>query len=373
MPLHLINILFPAHDDPSLRSSQEFIPAERDHIRSAFDRLLHHRLMGQSVFCQVDEHAAPQILDHRKPGLFPQGSQFLQRSLLSIAYDPVVARMDFQECLCLFANGLSVIFGTGPVRCPDLTKKGTSEFHDLRNAESAPDLHQFSPGYDHLSAGGKGTQDKQHCRRIIIDSQRSLRSGDTAHFLLKIHAAFPSLSCLQVKFQVRVSAGDCRSMSEHLFSKRRSAKPGVEDDPGAVHNGSQVHPHFFPQIFHDPLHSTLPDLLLRFLPDLIPDFLPDLILNFLPGPIPDLLAEFVQGPPHDTEYTVISILPYRFSDLFLFHQAVHPRDQPADIPFPYLIIADFLLFQAVLSFYPVMKGQQQGVLFFCTPCCRRTS
>ena len=70
--LHHVDVFLPSDDDPRLRSPQQLIAAEAHYIRTLCDRILNGRFICNSIFTQVYEYSASQILDYRQETLHNQ-------------------------------------------------------------------------------------------------------------------------------------------------------------------------------------------------------------------------------------------------------------------------------------------------------------
>ena len=212
--------MIPAWGPPSSLS-----PLKGHHVRSASDGLLYHRFAGKPVLSEnPPERRSPDPVS-RKPGLLFQFCQFLQCCLPGIPDDPVIARMHLQKCFRLLAHRPPVILRTGPVRGSHFAQRCSSEFHDLRDPETAPDLHQFPPRYNDLFRLRQERSDEQHRRGVIVHCHGRLRSGNTAYRLLKIQASFASFPRLQIKLKIRVSSGNLSGMQKHLPSRGALPRP----------------------------------------------------------------------------------------------------------------------------------------------------
>ena len=82
---------------PGLRPAEELVAAEGDQVRARGDALAHDRLARQAARREVDERAAPEVLQDRHARLAAERDQLRQLDRRGEADDPVVARVDLQE------------------------------------------------------------------------------------------------------------------------------------------------------------------------------------------------------------------------------------------------------------------------------------
>ena len=92
---HLVNVFLFPDNDSGLWTSKQLIAAKAYHIRTFGNGFLYSRFMGQTVFCKVYKHTAPQILNHRKIVFLRQRNQCINIHRIRKANDSVVTRMHF--------------------------------------------------------------------------------------------------------------------------------------------------------------------------------------------------------------------------------------------------------------------------------------
>ena len=306
---HPVQKTFFPHNNSGLRASQQFVPAEADHISSGRYRRLHGGLSPKAVPAQIHQHTASQILHHADVSLFSQSTQILQGNGLCKSYNPVIACMHFQKYFCLFINGIFIIRKPGPVGCSHLSESGAALFHYIGNTEFSADLHQLASGYSRLASPGKNGQNQKHGGGVIIHRKSSLCPGNPAEQPLKMGAPFSPFTRVQIQFQVGVCSRDFPAPEACLFSQRRSSQPCMQNDSGTVYHGN----HFRPEQLFQPFMYPAGKLLNR-LPDYFRPF-------FFSAPVRQfccLLPQFLQNLLENSDNSLTSILVCKFLYLFFF-------------------------------------------------------
>ncbi len=88
--------------------------------------------------------------------------------------------MNLHESAGFRPNGPLVVGEASDIRGADLTKNGSADRHDFRNAEAAADLDELAARDDDVFALAQRPQSDDRGGGIIVDRRRRLGAGQSA-------------------------------------------------------------------------------------------------------------------------------------------------------------------------------------------------
>lgn len=140
------------------------------------------------------------------------------------------------------ADRLVEVAQMGAVRGADLAQAAAGPRHHVGHAERAADLHQFSARDDHLLAHGERVQHEEDGRRIVVDDDRRLRTGQPADQRLHMIVALAPLAALQIEFEVRGTRHHRGHRPRRFRRERRAAEIGVQHGSRQVEDRPERRP-----------------------------------------------------------------------------------------------------------------------------------
>ncbi len=92
----------------------------------------------------------------------------------------------------------------GSVGCPDLPQDSATSVHDIGYTKGSSDLDQLPPGDDNLLSLGKGIEDEQDGRGIVVDDYGGFSPRQSTEDLLDVGISGSPLSLAEVKLQIGI-------------------------------------------------------------------------------------------------------------------------------------------------------------------------
>ena len=188
------------------------------------------------------ESSGADVVDGPEAMGMGQLDQIGKRWTLGESDDPEVAGMDPQDGGRLGADRALVVREARLVRRPDLTQPGTGDFEDLREPETAADLHELAARHDDLAAGGHRPQGQDRRAGIVVHDRGGLGADQLPQDAGDRRRPPPAQAVVEVEFQVAITGGDFRDRGDRLGSERGPAEPGVEEHTGRVDHGTEEGP-----------------------------------------------------------------------------------------------------------------------------------
>ncbi len=155
-------------DEPRLRAADELVAAEAGDIDAGGHASPDERLRGEAERPQVDERAAPDVVDDRDPGLAAQVGELLDLRLGREAEDAVIAVMDAQDGPGRRADRRLVVAEMGLVRRADLAHDRPARGHHVGHAERPADLDELAPRDDDLFSESESVEDEDGARGVVV-------------------------------------------------------------------------------------------------------------------------------------------------------------------------------------------------------------
>ena len=178
----LVYKLFFADDAAYLRAAEQFVAGECDDVASGLERLGDRRVVfaRKARRGKVDEHPAAEVLHKYKAAAVRQSRELFARHGGVEARDAVVRWVDLQQHRTFFGYRGLVVAQVCAVRSADLDHLRAGERHDVRDAEGAAYLDQFSARYDGLFVLRERRESEDDRRGVVVDGERRLRAGEAA-------------------------------------------------------------------------------------------------------------------------------------------------------------------------------------------------
>jgi len=79
--------------------------------------------------------------------------------------------------------------------------------HDIRNPETAANLHKLGAGNDDFFSPGEGGKDKQDRSGVVVYHKTALRAGQAGEELGGMDRPLAAFSVSKVEFQVGIGSG----------------------------------------------------------------------------------------------------------------------------------------------------------------------
>ncbi len=165
--------------------------------------------------------------------------EFLQPRLLREADDAEVRLVHTQQQRRLRSDRALVIGGAGAVRRSHLAQASAGACEHVRDPEAVADLDQLAAGNEHLAAFGECRQREHHRRRVVVDDERGLGTGQPPQD--RRHVILPRATCAgaEVVLEIRVAPRRLAHTRERFLCERRASQIRVDDHAGGVDDAPQ--------------------------------------------------------------------------------------------------------------------------------------
>lgn len=229
-----------ADNETRLRAAQQLVPGKGDQIGSFGDCLAHRRLLAETITRQVDQAARTEVVEKHHTCFTGDRRKLGTRHFRGKAFDPVIRRMDLEDQSRLRPDGLEIVLRMGAVGRAHFDQIDTGALHDVRHAESAADLNQFTPRNDRLTPGADRVESDQDSRGIVVHDGGILRSRQFAEQFPQMAVAFAAPAGIEIEFKRSRFAHCVDGGIDRLLRKQRPTEIGMKHRTRQIEKRTKV-------------------------------------------------------------------------------------------------------------------------------------
>ena len=215
----------PSQDETRLGSAEHLVAADAHDVHAGGDGRLHRGLPRRRRV----EIARAKVLSDGHVARAARGHQCFQRWPLRESLDPEVRGVHPQDQGGRRSGGRRIVGHARAIRGANLAEQRARLRHHIGHTETAADLHEFTPGDEHLAAAPERREQQQHRRRVVVHDDSRLGSRQRREQSLRMDRSRSPRARRQVVLERRVAAGHIHHALQGRLRQRRAPEVGVHD------------------------------------------------------------------------------------------------------------------------------------------------